>query len=693
MPNQELIDYIKQAREAGQDDDSIKSVLLQNGWSESDVFDALQGIEQIQSQTAEISSIIHQGKKSSKVVLITSVLLAVIFLGGGGAFVYFKFIKIQKTNKVIETVNKNKKTLTEQEEPTKKDINLQTMKLAKLPDGYTFPSFNDSYSLLGVSAERMYEHMVRFSDNGDWVSFLAQDKDKNLVTIVGFSNGEQMEFKGYTLVSGDGFKIANILKGVNGNSQSRVDIYNNKSKITIKGELYDRISGVAFNRGGSELMYIGMRGTQYFIILNNIPYGPYNNLDVSSLSFSYDGSKVAYIIDDKLVINGIVSSDSNMRVVSKPIFSPDSQKIAFIAYSGDDKIYPKVSVNVYDGNNTVQYKKWDGRLNFLTFSPDGNQIAYVASKRRDKNSEEFVVVNNEEKKIYHHIKFLTFNQSGKLSYLAESNSEQIIVIDDQEIRKYNPNEIYSIYFSSGDKLAYVTQGGSYSMRMVFGNRVSKSYKFINGFEGFVNFSSDGNNIAYMASSDYNKYFIVVGDRKTSTVDEFTNKAVFSLDGTKIAYGGKVGNGFWWTVRNIDELEFESWDGFVEDKSLGSALRADQDRCINADKPKGEPVWVKTPVNTETNVNFISFDLDFTSCPGAEGKYSLFIDGEEIGSILESEVLKGNQSYSFIFKEKPQGEYQLEIRIDPLNKTAKSEAKISNMQLGLVDLDQLNQFLQ
>jgi len=40
MPNQELIDYIKKAKEEGQGEESIKNALLQSGWSNTDVNEA-----------------------------------------------------------------------------------------------------------------------------------------------------------------------------------------------------------------------------------------------------------------------------------------------------------------------------------------------------------------------------------------------------------------------------------------------------------------------------------------------------------------------------------------------------------------------------------------------------------------------------------------------------------------------------
>ena len=50
MAEQQLIEYIKKAREAGQTDDQTRSLLYKNGWTEGEVNDAVASIEKPQPQ-------------------------------------------------------------------------------------------------------------------------------------------------------------------------------------------------------------------------------------------------------------------------------------------------------------------------------------------------------------------------------------------------------------------------------------------------------------------------------------------------------------------------------------------------------------------------------------------------------------------------------------------------------------------
>jgi len=51
MPEQQLVDYIKKARQAGQSDDQTRALLYKNGWTEAELSDVFSAIDQSQPQT------------------------------------------------------------------------------------------------------------------------------------------------------------------------------------------------------------------------------------------------------------------------------------------------------------------------------------------------------------------------------------------------------------------------------------------------------------------------------------------------------------------------------------------------------------------------------------------------------------------------------------------------------------------
>ena len=85
MPNQQLIDHIKQAQAAGQSKEQIRSALLGVGWREKDTDDALSGAV-FPDQLATIGA-----SHSSKMIIIAVSLAAVLLFAGGGLAYYFYF--------------------------------------------------------------------------------------------------------------------------------------------------------------------------------------------------------------------------------------------------------------------------------------------------------------------------------------------------------------------------------------------------------------------------------------------------------------------------------------------------------------------------------------------------------------------------------------------------------------------------
>ena len=90
MPDQQLIDYIKQAQATGQNKEEIKSALLGIGWQEKDVDDALSGaVFSAQSATSGVSH-------SSKLIIIATSLAAVLFIAAGFTYYFYFYESAQR---------------------------------------------------------------------------------------------------------------------------------------------------------------------------------------------------------------------------------------------------------------------------------------------------------------------------------------------------------------------------------------------------------------------------------------------------------------------------------------------------------------------------------------------------------------------------------------------------------------------
>lgn len=98
MPNQELIDFIKKSKAAGQTDEQVKSALKQSGWQETDIDDGFKSIS-ISAPAQNYSDVLYRNKqgsnfevsenKSSKKLVVAIIVIFILLAGGAFGFYYF----------------------------------------------------------------------------------------------------------------------------------------------------------------------------------------------------------------------------------------------------------------------------------------------------------------------------------------------------------------------------------------------------------------------------------------------------------------------------------------------------------------------------------------------------------------------------------------------------------------------------
>lgn len=93
--NQELIDYIKKAREAGQSDEQIKQALLAAGWKENDILDVMDIVVDIVDTNRVVFS--NKGKSRFGILIKIFIVLIIIVVGVAGYLYWGKYnIPIEK---------------------------------------------------------------------------------------------------------------------------------------------------------------------------------------------------------------------------------------------------------------------------------------------------------------------------------------------------------------------------------------------------------------------------------------------------------------------------------------------------------------------------------------------------------------------------------------------------------------------
>jgi hypothetical protein len=313
--------------------------------------------------------------------------------------------------------------------------------------------------------------------------------------------------------------------------------------------------------------------------------------------FSPNGKQVNYAFivtttpsSSYAVLNGVKQKEYEEILLSSVTFSPDGQKLAYIAKDQNGYF---VVVNGEEGKRYNEIL-----INSLQFSPDSRNIVYVVRNKIDSNKyEDFLVVNGNEGKRYEEIFPYTIFFSGdskRISYsvkdkgvfstvyynLSEEHSGSIYsffvprLSEDPYIsnlsKEFTPDDsqfqVFGIaspsfsYSRDGKKLAYVAEREGQSWVIV------NNQKSFGGYDRvyFITFSLDSEKLAYIAEKDGKKFVVVIN--KLSEIIEGNNQGLvkegdkvdwiyippkFTPDSKYLYYGARNGKEFWWIVEKLE----------------------------------------------------------------------------------------------------------------------------------------------
>jgi hypothetical protein len=119
-------------------------------------------------------------------------------------------------------------------------------------------------------------------------------------------------------------------------------------------------------------------------------------------------------------------------------------------------------------------------------------------------------------------------------------------------------------------------------------------------------------------------------------------------------------------------------GWIETSTTGTVTVEDTAITLAT----GSPVWLGMLVEITEPVNFLNFQAEFLSLPGAEGLLSVYWEGELVGVVDERfpfGALYGGYSLPLTATFDP-GEYTLAFRLDPYTDVA-SEVRVDDIRTG------------
>jgi Tol biopolymer transport system component len=355
--------------------------------------------------------------------------------------------------------------------------------------------------------------------------------------------------------------------------------------------------------------------------------------DVSSLLFSPDGRHIAYVASEAgksfVVFDRIEGRHYDGVAESSLVFRPDGQQVAFVASVGIQQV-------VVVGEK--EEKRYDGILkSSLVFSPDGKHVAYAVHSG-DKG---YVVVDGKAGRDYDGIGegTLSFGADGRhLIYTAQKGKKCCVVLDSMEGRRYDAVG-QPLFSPDGTRIAYpaMIAGGDTvrgteaegrsvgAKEFIVGARGVEAYllpdkwfvvldsseqkRYENIQKGSLAFSSDGIHLAFtvvtfegggLGSSlslfpeflpPTERWFVVVDGKESKRYDGIFEKAIFSLDGKRVAFVALEG---WkhWVV--IDGVETKSYEGIgagsirfsPDGKRVAYCAKRGESYCVVGDSKEG-----------------------------------------------------------------------------------------------------------
>jgi Tol biopolymer transport system component len=179
---------------------------------------------------------------------------------------------------------------------------------------------------------------------------------------------------------------------------------------------------------------------------------------VTRIAFSPDGKSVAAIAL-KGNVHYLVLDNSEERLeltpAGNPVLNPVKKEAATVVLSPDGS---KLHIGFVGIN--AKRKGYDG-ISGITFSKDGKQHAYVASKGKS----DCVVVNDKEGSLFDKIVAPVFSPDGsKLAYRARKDGKRFVVVADSQGKTLRQHPSYEqvfqpVFSPDGKSLAYGVQDG------------------------------------------------------------------------------------------------------------------------------------------------------------------------------------------------------------------------------------------
>ena len=382
-------------------------------------------------------------------------------------------------------------------------------------------------TLISADADaRLTNGNFTLSNNLQRIAYRVQEGKKNRV-VVDSLPGNSYDSAGIPIFSADGNHFAYSAKD---NNQSLLIIDHNQNQLLEKGL---SVYFMQFAPDNKNLVYILFNGQYYFMVFHGLRSKAYESIDESSIYFSADGSKIAYIAskDHKqaIVNNGVEGQWFNN--VGCPVLSPDGKRLAYTAVNG------KETILITDDIVSRPYES----ISDLQFNKDSKHYACVA-KYRDQY---VIIYDGHEGEMFPVIHSPLFSPDGNHFVYAmelkdgdEKTNGNYAIADGGRLGPYSTIVPASFkYNNDGTILLFNVLKDTKNSVMV--NGIEKA-NYKNVISGTAVFSPDNKHIAYIAEKSDAKQIANIDGVESKQYDA-VYAVTFSPNSSKYAYSVKEGN--------------------------------------------------------------------------------------------------------------------------------------------------------
>jgi Tol biopolymer transport system component len=354
---------------------------------------------------------------------------------------------------------------------------------------------------LGKSHPGEIEHSRVLSNDDKHIAYSVKTNDGEFVMVDGVAGKTYTSIPRYPLTeagiqeqikfSPDGRRVAYVArKGV-------------KFLVVVDGKEgpeYDRIrvGAPSFSPDSRRLSYFAERGGKTFAVVDGIESKPFDRSSSHAPTFSPDSRRVVYMAQHgkqtHVVIDGVEVVEP--EYVSEPKFSKTGKRMAYVVVRKDQwlVVIDGKAGKPYSGlGNNIEFSEDEKHVlyqadtpegqmlvvdsveteprpvieeNSYGFSPDGRQVAYIASESRDQ---QYVVVDHKNGKTYKVVGKPTFSPDSRhVIYAAWRAGKMMVVTDGVEGEAFDEVNDYFRFSPDGKRMAYFAKRGGQQFLVVDG---------------------------------------------------------------------------------------------------------------------------------------------------------------------------------------------------------------------------------